>query len=79
MRCAAATCPHCRRESPAWTLKDDEWWAKLDDVWYWLDERQNMWRTADEEYWAGAWWRVVEGVSYRQSDDGTWDPAERGV
>jgi len=77
MRCEATVCPYCRGESAAWTLHEDEWWSRIDGEWYWLDERENMWRTADEVYWEGSWWRTVNGLKYRQERNGTWVRAEQ--
>jgi len=43
MRRDASTCPHCRAESGAWTLKDGAWWCKADSGWQRLDEKRNVW------------------------------------
>jgi len=35
----ASVCPHCRRESPPWTLKNNIWWRQDEGSgeWLWLD------------------------------------------
>ena len=33
MRRDASVCPHCQRDSEAWTLNDNAWWVKRDGVW----------------------------------------------
>jgi Superinfection immunity protein len=43
MRRDASVCPHCHRESPAWTLREGHWWSNVDGVWYRLDEASNSW------------------------------------
>lgn len=43
MRRDASVCPHCRHESPAWTFHQEWWWAAKDGIWYWLDEKTNVW------------------------------------
>jgi hypothetical protein len=43
MRRDASVCPHCHRESPAWTLHEGHWWSSVDGVWYRLDEQSNSW------------------------------------
>lgn len=44
MRRDASICPHCRHESPAWTLHEGRWWTKVDGTSYWLDEVANSWQ-----------------------------------
>lgn len=39
----ASVCPHCRRESQAWTLDNGVWWLEIDGGWCWLDELSNDW------------------------------------
>jgi hypothetical protein len=48
MRRDASVCPHCRHESPAWTLHEGHWWSKVDGVWYRLDELTNSWERVEE-------------------------------
>ena len=43
MRRDASVCPHCRHESPAWTLHEGHWWTKVDGVWHHLDELTDTW------------------------------------
>jgi predicted amidophosphoribosyltransferase len=43
LRRDASVCPHCRRESPAWTLHEGQRWTNVDGVWYRLDETSNSW------------------------------------
>jgi hypothetical protein len=44
----ASVCPHCRRESQAWTYENGRWWT-TDSVGtrLWLDERQYTWHDAE--------------------------------
>jgi hypothetical protein len=47
MRRDATVCPHCHRESVAWTLHDGRWWTTgPDGGWVWLDELTQEWRSA---------------------------------
>jgi hypothetical protein len=48
MRRDASVCPHCQRDSDAWTLHEGRWWTKVDDNWYWLDELNQSWNAAPE-------------------------------
>jgi hypothetical protein len=47
MRRDASVCPHCRNESPAWTLHESRWWTSVEGTWYWLDEAANRWERSD--------------------------------
>jgi hypothetical protein len=55
MRREASECPHCGRESPAWSFRGNRWWTRSPDgSWYWLHERERRWVSgelpeADEE------------------------------
>jgi hypothetical protein len=50
MRRDASVCPHCRRESKAWTFYDGFWWAKrADGSLVYLDERRNAWRQFESD------------------------------
>jgi hypothetical protein len=46
MRRDASVCPHCQRDSPAWTENEGYWW-RTDDAgaWVYLDEISGEWRT----------------------------------
>jgi hypothetical protein len=45
MRRDAGTCPHCRKESPAWTFHEGRWWVQNEaGAWSWLDEGAEAWR-----------------------------------
>lgn len=35
IRADASVCPHCRRESDPWEMRDGRWWAKGDDGEWW--------------------------------------------
>jgi hypothetical protein len=49
MRRDASVCPHCHRESAAWTQKDGFWWTKDEGGrWVFLDESNRQWRRLDE-------------------------------
>jgi hypothetical protein len=48
MRRDASVCPHCHRESQAWTLHEGRWWTNVDGTWYWLDELSNAWQRSGE-------------------------------
>jgi hypothetical protein len=43
MRREAGVCPHCGRESAAWTLHEGNWWCYVDGVWFRLDEATSSW------------------------------------
>lgn len=43
MRRDAGVCPHCRRESPAWTFNEGRWWLQSEGEWYWLDDGRGAW------------------------------------
>jgi hypothetical protein len=45
MRRDASVCPHCRNESPAWTLHDGRWWFRTNEqtAWQWFDEQSGSW------------------------------------
>lgn len=44
MRRDASTCPHCRKDSPAWVFNDGLWWAHAPDGgWLLLDEPTGTW------------------------------------
>jgi len=43
MRRDASVCPHCRRESEAWTRRDEAWWVQRGDDWYRLDPASGQW------------------------------------
>jgi hypothetical protein len=47
----ASVCPHCQRESAAWTLKENLWWRKEGDSWMWLDPAgpPGTWHPWEEE------------------------------
>jgi hypothetical protein len=45
MRRDASVCPHCQRDSEAWTYNDGAWWLNRDDTWLWLDESTGEWTT----------------------------------
>ena len=48
MRRDASVCPHCRRESQAWTQNEGFWWKPADDgTWLYLDEASGKWRAPD--------------------------------
>jgi hypothetical protein len=47
MRRDASACPHCQRDSQAWTLHEGRWWTNVDGTWYWLDELPNSWQRSD--------------------------------
>jgi hypothetical protein len=49
MRRDASVCPHCQRDSPAWTLHEGHWWSQVDETWYRLDELTNNWVRAEAE------------------------------
>lgn len=40
----ASVCPHCQRESEAWTLSEDRWWRVIDGHNHWLDYTTGEWR-----------------------------------
>lgn len=43
MRADASVCPHCQRESPAWSFHDGRWWFRqTDGNLYWLNA-SNKW------------------------------------
>ena len=45
MRRDASTCPHCRKESPAWTFNAGVWWLQRPDgQWLEHDEESGGWR-----------------------------------
>ncbi len=49
MRRDASVCPHCHRESEAWTQNEGYWWRKdEEDRWVFLDESTHAWRRLDE-------------------------------
>jgi hypothetical protein len=56
MRRDANTCPHCRKESPAWTFHEGRWWFRHNDTgaWQWLDERTGAWTEMPSEAPVGA-------------------------
>jgi hypothetical protein len=60
MRRDASVCPHCRRESPAWSYEKGVWWAPNDDGdRMWLDPG-GQWHSASEEPQAAqAAWLVL--------------------
>lgn len=39
----ASVCPHCRRESEAWTHHKGYWWVKRPSGYVYLDERTGRW------------------------------------
>jgi hypothetical protein len=45
MRRDAGVCPHCRNDSPPWTLYEGRWWvqANVHDAWQWFDESKSIW------------------------------------
>ncbi|HVC85789.1 MAG TPA: hypothetical protein VNC40_00035 [Gaiellaceae bacterium] len=43
MRRDASVCPHCRNESPAWTLHEGRWWFRAAEGWQWFDESSGAW------------------------------------
>jgi hypothetical protein len=48
MRRDASVCPHCRRESPAWTYRNGHWWAtneQGDEMWL---DGGGVWHAASE-------------------------------
>jgi hypothetical protein len=48
MRRDAGTCPHCRRESPAWTYHSGRWWTHNSaGAWAWLDESAGRWSVVE--------------------------------
>jgi hypothetical protein len=49
MRRDAGVCPHCRRESPAWTLNGGTWWLEGQGQWYWLDDTRGIWVRWEQE------------------------------
>lgn len=64
MRRDASICPHCRRESRAWTYRDGRWWTvdpEGTDVWY--DEALGIWHRTD------VWYDEALGVWRRTSDE----------
>jgi hypothetical protein len=44
MRRDASVCPHCQRDSEAWTLNDGAWWVKRDGAWIRYDEETGNWK-----------------------------------
>ena len=51
MRRDASVCPHCRRESPAWTFHEGKWWTKGRDGqdWFWLDAKKGTWTRSEQD------------------------------
>ena len=43
MRRDASVCPHCQRDSEAWTFNEGYWWYQADDGWLYLDEMTGEW------------------------------------
>jgi hypothetical protein len=45
----ASVCPHCRRESQAWTYEEGRWWTTdPSGARVWLDERKSTWHQEPE-------------------------------
>jgi len=40
---ADGVCHNCKKESPAWVLRDEFWWFWDGEGWLWLDESENKW------------------------------------
>jgi hypothetical protein len=45
----ASVCPHCQRESQAWTQNAGYWWYPTDEGWLYLDEMTNEWHKPTPE------------------------------
>lgn len=45
----ASVCPHCQRESEAWTFHKGKWWVRRKDGWYWLNDQTGEWALVTNE------------------------------
>lgn len=48
MRRDASVCPHCQRDSTAWTFHEGRWRTNEGGTWYWLDEESNTWQRSEQ-------------------------------